>query len=483
VSTTRSLTILQINDTHGYLQEHQELFWAGSGKRHAVAGGYARIKSYFDQVRADCGMDAVIALDNGDTLHGTFPAVNSHGEALIEPLNRLGLDAWTVHWDFVYGPGQMHDLADQLIHPLLAANCHRQITDALPFAPWRLVERGGIKVGIIGLAATIIDKTFPPDVSEGLYFTLGAHELSRHIQFLREKEGAELIIVLSHLGFPQDCKLVAETSGIDILLSGHTHNRLYEPVTINGTTIIQSGCHGSFVGRLDIEMVDNHIKRLNHQLVALDETIAPEADMQRLVDEIYAPHKEMLAEVAGMTATDLNRYTNLEATMDNLLLDGISAAADTEIAFSNGWRYGAPIPAGEITVNDLWNIIPTNPPVETVEMSGLELWNMMEENLQHTFADNPYHQMGGYVKRCRGINLAIKIENRAGLRIQEFYAGGERLEAQRRYRAAFVTAQGVPAKYGRQRREAGVRAIPALQQYLAAHGEVQADLRNTVVAI
>lgn len=483
MSTTRKVTILQINDTHGYLSEHPEMFWAGGSKRHAVAGGYARIKSYFDQVRATCGADAVIALDNGDTLHGTFPAVNSRGEALIEPLNRLGLDAWTVHWDFVYGPDQMHDLARRLNYPLLAANCHQQVTDALPFAPWRLVERGGIKVGIIGLAATIIDKAFPPDVSEGLYFTLGAHELPRHIQFLREEEGAELIIVLSHLGFPQDCKLAAETGGIDILLSGHTHNRLYKPATINGTTIIQSGCHGSFVGRLDIEMEGSHINRLNHELVPLDKSITPDAGMQRLVNEIYAPHEEMLSQVAGITATDLNRYTNLEATMDNLLLDALSAAAGTEIAFSNGWRYGAPIPAGEITVNDLWNIIPTNPPVETVEMTGMELWKMMEENLQHTFADNPYDQMGGYVKRCRGVNIYVKIENRAGLRIQEFFVEGERLEAQRTYRAAFVTTQGVPAKYGRHRRDTGVRAISALQQYLAARGEVRADLRNTVAAI
>ncbi len=110
--------------------------------------------------------------------------------------------------------------------------------------------------------------------------------------------------------------------------------------------------------------------------------------------------------------------------MDNLLLDGIAHAAGTEIAFSNGWRYGAPIPAGEITMNDLWNIIPTNPPVSVVDMLGSELWEMMEENLERTYSRNPFEPMGGYVKRCRGINVYCKIENAPGSRIQQFFVDG-----------------------------------------------------------
>jgi 2',3'-cyclic-nucleotide 2'-phosphodiesterase (5'-nucleotidase family) len=377
----------------------------------------------------------------------------------------------------------MRALAEQLDYPLLAANAHHAVTDALPFAPARVLERAGIRVGVIGLAATLIDKSFPPAVSGDLYFTLGRRELPHHIQRLRQHEGAELIVVLSHLGFPQDCRLAAETPGIDILLSGHTHNRLYRPVVINGATIIQSGCHGSFVGRLDIELDDSGQIRAQHQLITLDETIAPDAEMQRLVDAIYAPHQAMLDEVVGETATDLNRYSVLEATMDNLLLDAISAAAGTEIAFSNGWRYGAPVPAGPVTMNDLWNIIPTNPPVQTVELTGAELWAMMEDNLERTFSRDPFEQQGGYVKRCRGVNIYAKIENPPGARIEEFYVQGERLQPGRMIRAAFVTQQGVPPRFDRQRREVGIDAIGALRHYLAARGRVEAGLRGSVVAI
>lgn len=205
--------------------------------------------------------------------------------------------------------------------------------------------------------------------------------------------------------------------------------------------------------------------------------------MQKMIDEIYAPHREMLDEIIGETETDLNRYTTLEATMDNFLLDAMADAAKTKIAFSNGWRYGAPIPKGDITVNDLWNIIPTNPPVSTVEMTGAEIWEMIEENLERTFSPDPYKQMGGFVKRCRGVNIYFKIENRKGERIQDFFAEGVGLEKEKTYTVAFVTEQGVPKKYGKNRRNLDTKAIDALKTYLEKNSPVSAELRGAVVAV
>lgn len=477
------LTILQINDTHAYLDEHWELFRDGAGVKHEMVGGYSRIKSYFDSVREECGEDAVLAFDNGDTLHGTYPAVTTKGEAIVSPLNQLKLDAWTVHWDYVYGTERMRELAGKINHPLLACNCHRQGTDELLFPATAVFERSDIKVGVIGIGAYIIDKAFPPEVSSDVYFTLGRDELPRQIKTLREQNQVDLILVLSHLGFPQDCQLAAETDGIDILLSGHTHNRMFKPLEINGATIVQSGCHGSFVGRLDIEVTDRQITNIKHGLITMGSAIDRDSEMQREVDAIYAPHRAMLSEVVGQTTVDLNRYAALESTMDNLLLDAIAEAAGTEIAFSNGWRYGAPIPAGDITVNDLWNIIPTNPPVSLVEMSGTELWEMMEENLEHTYARNPFEQMGGYVKRCRGVNVYCKIENARDCRIQQFFAEGKRLDLERVYRVAFVTQQGVARKYGRNREDLKTTAIEALQNHLKASSPVAPALRGAVVAV
>jgi 2',3'-cyclic-nucleotide 2'-phosphodiesterase (5'-nucleotidase family) len=479
---TKKITILQINDTHGYLEPHPELFWQGDQAVYRPAGGYARLLTIFKQVRREQN-GAVIALDNGDTFHGTFHAVHSKGEALVEPVNLLGLDAWTVHWDFAYGPDRMRELAAKLNHPLLACNCYVKETGELAYPPFTVIERSGVRVGVIGVAATIIDKTMPEHFSTGLRFTLGNEELPGHIRSLREQERVDLVVVISHLGFPQDVKLASEVAGIDVLLSGHTHNRMDRPLIVNGATIIQSGCHGSFVGRLDVELDGGQVGATQHQLIPVDDSIPADADMERLIEAIVSPHRQMLAEVVGQTKTALNRNTFLESTMDNFLLQAIAEAADTRIAFSNGWRYGAPIPPGPVTVNDLWNIVPPNPPVSTVDLTGQEMWDMIEDNLEHTLAADPYQQMGGYVKRCLGLTLYVKFENPAGSRIQQIFTGDEELKRKESFTAAFVTTQAVPKIYGRNRRDLDVKAIDALKRYCAAHPLVNADLRGTVIAV
>lgn len=120
----------------------------------------------------------------------------------------------------------------------------------------------------------------------------------------------------------------------------------------------------------------------------------------------------------GLPATPLHRYAMLESAMDNFLLASILESSGAQLAFSNGWRYGAPIVPGPITLNDLYNIIPMNPPVSTVDVTGDEVRVMLEENLERTFAEDPYDQMGGYVKRALGLTAFVKIENPNGERIQ-----------------------------------------------------------------
>ena len=339
-----------------------------------------------------------------------------------------------------------------------------------------------MRVGIIGIAATIIDKTMPKHFSEGLRFTMGNEELPGQIGALRA-QGAELIVVLSHLGLPQDIKLASEVSGIDVLVSGHTHNRLYEPLRVNGAIVIQSGCHGSFIGRLDLDLEEGRIAAVRHRLICIDETIEPDAEMQQVVDKIMAPHRPMLSEIVGHTETALHRNTIFETPMDNLLLEAIAEASGAKIAFCNGWRYGAPIPPGPVTRNDLWNIVPTNSPVSLTELTGREIWEMLEENLEHTFAADPYQQMGGYVKRCFGLKVYIKIENPKGARVQEIFAEGAPLDKERLYTAAFVTMQGVPKKYGRNRRDLEMHAVQALESYFAKHPILSIGMRGSVVSI
>ncbi len=479
---SQQLTIVQINDSHAYLEQHQELFWRGDRAEYRPAGGHARMATVLKQIRQE-RPDRVLAFDGGDTIHGTHAAVQSRGEALVPILNALNFQAMTAHWEFAYGPDQFKKVAAQLHYPVLAANCYEQATGQLAFEPYTVCEAGGLSIGVVGLAATIVDKTMPPAFSQGLRFSLGNEELPGHIARLRQEEKVDLVVLISHLGFPQDMKLAAEVDGIDIVLSSHTHNRLYTPARVNNTLVIQSGCHGSFLGRLDLELDQGQVQDFRHQLITIEPEIGPDPEVQALIDEVLEPHREELGQTVGYTATALNRNTTLEATMDNFLLQSLLDLTGAQVAFSNGWRYGAPVPPGPITLNDLWNIIPVNPPVSTVEMTGDEIWAMLEENLEHTFARDPYHQMGGYLKRCLGLNLYFKVENPRGHRVQELFVQGERVKPDKVYPAVFVTAQGVPSKYGTGRQQLEVRAIEALRRYLDSGTAVEAELRGTVIAI
>ena len=478
---TEQVTLLQMNDSHGYIEPHPELFWAGDRAEYRLAGGYARIAALFDAVR-DARTGRVLAFDCGDTIHGTYPAVQSEGEAFVPVLNAIGFDAMTAHWEFAYGPEQFRKIARRLDYPVLAINCYDDSSGDLVFPPYTICETDGLQVGVIGIAATVIDKVMPESFSEGLHFTLGNAELPGHIARLREEEGVDLIVVVSHLGFPQEVKLAREVDGIDVLLSGHTHNRLFEPAVVNGTILIQSGCHGSFIGRLDLEVENRRVTRFDHDLIIVGEATEPHPEVEEMVEGVMDPHREYLSRIVGETRTGLNRNTILEATMDNFLLQALLDLADADVAFSNGWRYGAPVPPGLITVNDLWNMVPEDPPVSTVEITGREMRAMMEENLERTFARDPYEQMGGYVKRCMGINLYCKLENASGLRIQEFFAGGKRLDPDAVYRTVFVTSQGVPEGYGEGREDLDVSVIEALERYLA-RGPAHADLVGSIVAV
>jgi len=479
---SKKLTIVQLNDSHAYFDLHQEMFWQGDQAVYRPAGGYARIATLIKQIRAE-SQERMLFCDCGDTLHGTYPALKTQGQAMIPILNALGLDAMTAHWEFAYGPTTFKQRAAELNYPMLAINIYNQATKELLFPPYCVKEIGGLRIGLVGAASNIVDKTMPPSFSEGLHFSLGREELPPIIDVLRTQEKVDLIVLISHLGFPQDMKLLSEVKGIDVCLSGHTHNRLHKPVLQGKTLVIQSGCHGSFLGCLDLDVEGGQVVDYQHQLIEVKANINPDPAVDDLIRQALAPYQDELSTVVGETATALNRATMLEATMDNFLLQALLESTDAQLAFSNGWRFGAPIIPGKVTRNDLYNIIPMNPPISTVELTGEELVAMLEENLERTFASDPYDQMGGYVKRGLGLTVYLKIENPSGQRIQRVFVGNEEIKPAQTYHTAFFTEQGVARKYGRQRENHSEHAIDAMQAYLARHRPLRAKLRGTFFAV
>lgn len=465
------LNILFINDVHGYLAPHPELFYDETGEIIETAGGYAHIAGLVEAIRKE--NPNTLLFDGGDTLHGTKPLVDSQGEVIVPILNTLKPDGLVGHWDFGYGPEQLQKINKQLNFPILGCNVFNE--DGSNFLQsTKIFEKEGVKIGVIGISAMIIDKVMPEKMSEGVKFTPGVEEVSQYTKKLKN-QGADIIVLLSHNGFPQDVELLQEVNGIDICLSAHTHNRIYEPIEVNGAQIVQCGCHGAFLGNFSIDFEENEIKNYNYELIKVDNKVPKNEKIDGLVQRALEPYKEIRNRVLGQTTEILHRYNTTNSTIDNFLLKAIAHMTNTDIAFSNGWRYGAPIAPGDITENDLYNITPMNPPVSTVELSGKEIKVMLEENLERTFCSNPLKQMGGYVKRVLGLQINMRIENPNGHRIQEIYYKGAHLEMNKIYKVSFVTTQGVAKKYGKNRKEHSQKTVEAMKAYLKAHPQFKPD--------
>ena len=207
------LSIAYLNDVHAYLEPHAEIFYKEDGKETVeTAGGYARIASVVKAIRSN--NSNTLLFDGGDTFHGTLPVVESQGEALIPILNTLDFHAMVFHWDFAYGPAQLKKLAGQLSYPVLGINVYNE-DGSLFFQPYIIKEIESVKIAVIGICSNIIDK-MPERFSEGLKITDGMNELPAVIEQVKA-EGAEVFILLSHNGFPQDVELISKVAGIEFV--------------------------------------------------------------------------------------------------------------------------------------------------------------------------------------------------------------------------------------------------------------------------
>lgn len=478
---SKFLTLIQMNDVHGYISPHPEVFFEPQNLEVKEAGGYARIKSLVDQIRRE--KKNSLFLDCGDTFHGTFITTQTHGNAIVPILNEMGLDAMTAHWDFAYTPSKLRDLVYELNYPLLAANVYRYDTKQRVFDPYIIKEIDGMKIGIFGMACQHVVQGFPQKFSQGIYMSPEYKEAPIIAAQLRNKHKCDIVVMLSHLGMPTDYEIISKTTGIDICISGHTHNRLNAPIKVGNALLIQSGCHGSFIGELDVEIINGRIIDYQHKLIPVTSDVPEDERIGRLVMEAYKPYKKQLDQVVGKTNSLLCRDYAVESTMDNFLLHSISHATGRKICFSHGWRYGAPIPPGNITENNLYNIVPMNPKIINVDLKGYEIIEMLEDNINHTYSRNPFGQIGGYLPRAIGIKAYIKIENPHHYRIQKLFVEGRLLEADTMYQCSYITEQGVPQHYGTNREKLNITAIEAMKSYLAEKGNIEESYLGTFTVI
>lgn len=474
----RRLTLVQQNDTHGYLWPHPELFWTvprPTFRRHV--GGLARAVTVVRRLRQ---AGPVLWVDGGDTFHGTGPVVLSRGQIVPPLLKAAGIDVMVPgNWVFAYGPDALKDFIRQSGVSALAANAE---TSDGSFLPAVTVKRSGGSVGLMGLTYPAETQTMPESFSRGLTFTLDVPEIQASMDRLRHTERVDLTVLLSHIGLPLDLRLAEEVHGIDVILSAHSHDRLHQVMTVGNTVVIQAGAHGSFLGVLSLT-VDGpqKLSDWDYRLMTLIDEEEDPAIAAR-VSEALAPYQEQMNEPVGQLGSPLHRMTVLETPMDRVITDAYVAYTGADMAFSHGWRYGAPMLPGVFTRGDLYNMIPTNPDLFEAELDGHTLRDFLEKNLESVFAANPFHQKGGYVVRSSGLLMAFKAYHPRGHRIEYLAVNNQEVRPHARYR---VVSAGPQALKGIDvtRKGLSVDAHQVISEYFRRHKPVVVPSGPHVIAL
>ncbi|MEL6595040.1 MAG: thiosulfohydrolase SoxB [Pseudomonadota bacterium] len=399
-------------------------------------GGMDRIATVVKAIRAD-RPDALL-LDGGDTWQGSYTALKTNGQDMVNAMNALGVDAMTSHWEFTLGIDRVTQIVEnELSFPFLGANIFDAEWDERAYEAYKMFERGGVQIAVIGQAFPYMPIANPGWMFPGLSFGVRQDNMAEVVQEARDA-GAELVVLLSHNGFDVDRKLALDVDGIDIILTGHTHDALPEPLQVNNTFLIASGSHGKFVSRLDLDVQGGELKSVNHKLIPIfSDVIAPDPEMTALVDAQRAPYEAELTEVIGKTESLLYRRGNFNGTWDDLICNALIEEREADIALSPGFRWGASVlPGQDITREDIFNATAMSyPNAYRSEMTGEFLHVILEDVADNLFNPDPYYQQGGDMVRVGGMGYRIDISKKQGERITDMtlLKTGEKIDPAKTY--------------------------------------------------
>jgi S-sulfosulfanyl-L-cysteine sulfohydrolase len=404
-------------------------------KGYGKMGGLDRVATVVNSIRA-ARPDALL-LDGGDTWHGSYTVMKTGAQDMVDAMNLLGPDAMTSHWEFTLGIDRVTEIVDNLPFPFLGANIFDAEWDEPAYEPYEWFERGGAKIAVIGQAFPYMPIANPGWMFPGLSFGVREERMAEVVQEVRDA-GADLVVVLSHNGFDVDRKMAAQVPGIDVILTGHTHDALPEPVMVGQTLLIASGSNGKFVSRVDLDVREGQLLGFRHKLIPIfADVIEPDAEMAAHIDETRAPYKAELEEVIGHTDSTLYRRGNFNGTWDDLICNALIEEREADIALSPGFRWGPSLIAGSaITREDIYNATAMSyPSVYRNEMTGEQLKVILEDVADNLFNPDPYYQQGGDMVRVGGMGYRIDVTKPQGERLSEMtvLATGEAVDPAKTY--------------------------------------------------
>jgi sulfur-oxidizing protein SoxB len=424
--------------------------------RFGKLGGFAHLKSLIDRLRNDVGAGHALLLDGGDLWQGTGQANATQGADMVEAANLLGIEAMTGHWEFTYGEKALRSNLDRFKGDFLAQNVflteEAAFNDAKAFdsvsgrvfQPATIKELGGYRVAVIGQAFPYVPIAHPKRFTPDWTFGIRDDELQKLVYSLRSSDKVDAVVLLSHNGMDVDLKLAGRVSGIDVILGGHTHDAVPQPIRITnagGTTLVtNAGSCGKFLGVLDLELARGKVSDVRYRLLPVfSELLKPDAAMQALIDRTRAPFETPDSEKIATADRLLYRRGNFNGTMDQLICDALRGELNAEIALSPGFRWGTTVLAGQpVTMEDVLAETAISYPETYVQsMTGGQFKDILEDVCDNLFNADPYYQQGGDMVRVGGVSYTCLPNEAAGRRISDLKLdNGRPIEAGKSYKVA-----------------------------------------------
>jgi 2',3'-cyclic-nucleotide 2'-phosphodiesterase (5'-nucleotidase family) len=496
--SARHLTILHTSDIHAQLEIHDEFFYENGKPSFKRRGGFATLRTMIDALRRE-NPQRTLVVDGGDCFQGSAVAALSKGQAITPLINRVRYDlVLPGNWEVVYGKAMLIKDMNAYSAAKVCANMFHAGRDAAApiFPPYQIFDRGGIRVGFVGYNDPLTPIRQSPAYSRGITFTRPERDLATYVRVLRREKGCHLVFVLSHMGLAQQLNLANQdcAEGVDYILGADTHERVREPLQGTFCKVTEPGAFASFVGKLDLVVENGTIKDQTYALLDVDPERYPEdREMKRMVAAAREPYRQQISKVIGRTRTPLLRYYVIETPMDNLITDALMWKFDTDFVVSNGFRFCPPLvpPAGgeaEITHEYLWSMLPVESTIKSGVVTGRQILDWLESELENAFTKDPSRRFGGWFVRYNGLFVKFTIGNQPGERVREVTVKGRPLVDARKYTVLGCEREGDPddtvcrivGVAEPRRRDATIHQV--VIEYLALHSPVSPAIEGRAVA-
>jgi sulfur-oxidizing protein SoxB len=465
---------LQPGSVEAYITSNVD--YLNLARQYGKVGGFAHLATLVKQERA-AYPDRTILLDAGDSWYGSAIALLTQGKAPLEVMNAMGYEAMTMHWEFNLGSEALLARIGEANFPVMAQNLvDTDFEDRVLSTNSLVKDFGDVRVAVVGQAYPFsLLTTELRDANPNWRMGYREDTLQAEIDRVRAEEGATVVVLLSHMGLEQDKVMAGLLSGVDVIVGSHTHDILWQPERVGGTVIVQAGSHGKLLGELDLEIRSGKVDGVQHRpLPVLADRIEPDPDISALIDRLYQPHRDRLQRVVGETESLLYRRSTFGGTTDAFMAEAYRQIVGADVGCAPGWRFGATLLPGPITVEDVYNAMkPTASPLYTASLTGRQMRASLEDNLDNVFNSDPLQRLGGDVLRCAGVQAQLRRAAPREERLSNIVVNGEPWAEDRRYQ---VATSGGRTQYQDENVEATPQpSVEALIAFIEAQSPIRSD--------